>query len=118
MYSVANVYSLSTPAEIISNTNVVFFLQNVDRWGKMRIKLHGMSTEKLEAGKPKNRPRESTGISVDKFPNLYQSFKLIKKFNSMEEQQRLSMVYSKTKNCVFKAKFLLLSPLHTRTCLA
>ena len=28
MYSVANVYSLSTPAEIISNTNFVFFLQN------------------------------------------------------------------------------------------
>ena len=32
---------------------IFFFLQNVDRRGKMRIKLYGMSTEKLEAGKPK-----------------------------------------------------------------
>ena len=116
MYSVANVYSLSTPAEIISNT--FFFLQNVDRRGKMRIKFYGTSTEKLEAGKPKKSAKRRHGISIDKFPNLYQSFKLIKKLNSMEEQQRLSMVYSKTKNCVFKAKFLLLSSLHTRTCLA
>ena len=39
MYSLANAYSLSIPAEIISDTNFVFifFIQNVDRvinWGK------------------------------------------------------------------------------------
>ena len=39
MYSLANAYSLLIPAEIISDTNFVFFfLQNVDHvinWGKM-----------------------------------------------------------------------------------
>ena len=30
-----------------------FFYKTVDHRGKMRIKLYGMSTEKLEAGKPK-----------------------------------------------------------------
>ena len=58
MYSLANAYSLSIPAEIISDTNFVFifFIQNVDHvinWGKMRIKLYGIRREKLEAGKPK-----------------------------------------------------------------